>query len=302
MINEALDQTEAKEHYDASCKLLLSQKVILASILKDYLPEFDGLTVEVIARDCIEGNPEVHRYATPKIWGISNEDTDSEEGRISGDIRFRAEDPQGIVKIFNIEAQNKFHQRYPMTKRGSYYIGRMISSQRGTEFNGSEYENLKKVYVIWIFLKPTMKWRNSVTYYETTQRQYIGSGSLKVEEYDLMTQILIGLGDPDSPQAVGALRMLDVIFSSKIKVEEKKRILEEEFHIPMTEELTKGVSNVGSFSDAVEEWGFERGVDSVNDLYDHLINDGRMDDLVRATRDRSFCQQLMDEYQIAMAH
>ena len=302
MINEALDKTEAKEHYDASCKLLLSQKVILASILKDYLPEFEELTVEEIARDCIEGNPEVHRYATPKIWGISNEDTDSEEGRISGDIRFRAEDPQGIVKIFNIEAQNKFHQRYPVTKRGSYYLGRMISSQRGTEFNGSEYENLKKVYVIWIFLKPTMKWRNSVTYYETTQRQYIGLGSLKVEEYDLMTQILIGLGDPNSPQAVGALRMLDVIFSSKIKVEEKKRILEEEFHIPMTEELTEGVSNVGSFSDAVEEWGFERGVDSVNDLYDHLITDGRMDDLVRATRDRDFCQQLMDEYQIALEH
>ena len=40
MINEALDQTEAKEGYDASCKLLLSQKVILARILKDYLPEF----------------------------------------------------------------------------------------------------------------------------------------------------------------------------------------------------------------------------------------------------------------------
>ena len=302
MINEALDKTEAKEHYDASCKLLLSQKVILASILKDYLPEFEELTVEEIARDCIEGNPEVHRYATPKIWGISNEDIDLEEGRISGDIRFRAEDPQGIVKIFNIEAQNKFHQSYPVTKRGSYYLGRMISSQRGTEFNGSEYENLKKVYVIWIFLKPTMKWRNSVTYYETTQRQYIGLGSLKVEEYDLMTQILIGLGDPNSPQAVGALRMLDVIFSSKIKVEEKKRILEEEFHIPMTEELTEGVSNVGSFSDAVEEWGFERGVDSVNALYDYLITDGRMDDLVRATKDRGFCRQLMDEYQIAVAH
>ncbi|MBQ2271491.1 MAG: hypothetical protein II335_06870, partial [Firmicutes bacterium] len=64
----------------------------------------------------------------------------------------------------------------------------------------------------------------------------------------------------------------------------------------------KGVSNVGSFSDAVEEWGFERGVDSVNALYDHLITDGRMDDLVRATRDRDFCQLLMDECQIAAAH
>ena len=57
MINEALDKTEAKEHYDASCKLLLSQKVILASILKDYLPEFEELTLEEITRDCIEGNP-----------------------------------------------------------------------------------------------------------------------------------------------------------------------------------------------------------------------------------------------------
>jgi len=243
-LHEVIEKTEEKERYDASCKLILSQKIILGWILKDYLPEYDGLTVEEISAKYIEGEPQVSRVEVPMIRGIHTEDTNLEEGRISGDIRFRAEVPCGLPRIFNIEAQSSFHKSYPMTSRGSYYLGRLLSAQRGTEFKGSEYGDLKKVYVIWIFLDPPELWKNSVTYYEMTERQHIGFGTLKPEVYDYMTQILIGLGDPEDPRSVGVLRLLNVLFSSKMKVEEKKRILESEFCIPMTEELEEVYSNL----------------------------------------------------------
>lgn len=304
MLNEVLDRTETKECYDASCKMILSQKIILGWILSDYLKEFQGVDPKVVAAEYIEGEPEVSRIDVPMIRGIRTEDTDIEEGRISGDIRFRAEVPCGSTRILNIEAQSEFHRKYPMIKRGTYYVARMISSQRGTEFTGSDYGNLKKVYVIWIFLDPPEKWKNSVTYYETAERPYIGTGTLKSEEYDLMTQILIGLGDPDEPQAVGALRLLDILFSPNIRAEEKKRILELEYGIPMTKELEKEVNDMCNFSDAVERRGLQRGIqqgiqqgiDKVNVLNARLVDDERIDDLRRAIKDDGFRQKLFEEY------
>ena len=284
MLNEVLDRTETKECYDASCKMILSQKIILGWILSDYLKEFQGVDPKVVAAEYIEGEPEVSRIDVPMIRGI----------------RFRAEVPCGSTRILNIEAQSEFHRKYPMIKRGTYYVARMISSQRGTEFTGSDYGNLKQVYVIWIFLDPPEKWKNSVTYYETAERPYIGTGTLKSEEYDLMTQILIGLGDPDEPQAVGALRLLDILFSPNIRAEEKKRILELEYGIPMTKELEKEVNDMCNFSDAVERRGLQRGIqqgiDKVNVLNARLVDDERIDDLRRAIKDDGFRQKLFEEY------
>ena len=38
--------------------------------------------------------------------------------------------------------------RYELINRMIYYICRMVSSQKGTEFIHSDYDNLKKVYSI----------------------------------------------------------------------------------------------------------------------------------------------------------
>ena len=115
-----------------------------------------------------------------------------------------------------------------------------------------------------------------------------------------MTQILIGLGDPDEPQAVGALRLLDILFSPNIRAEEKKRILELEYGIPMTKELEKEVNDMCNFSDAVERRGLQRGIqqgiDKVNVLNARLVDDERIDDLRRAIKDDGFRQKLFEEY------
>ena len=59
-----------------------------------------------------------------------------------------------IRLIINIEAQNDYYPGYPLIKRGLYYCSRMISAQYGTEFTGSHYEQIKKVYSIWICINP----------------------------------------------------------------------------------------------------------------------------------------------------
>ena len=57
------------------------------------------------------------------------------------------------------------------------------------------------------------------------------------------------------------LRMLEVLFSDEIQVEEKKWILEKEFKMPMTEELEGGVEEMCNLSKGVWEKGIEQGIE-----------------------------------------
>lgn len=78
-----------KIRYDAQCKRVLSQKVILAWILQKTVREFKRMDIKEII-PCIEGDPEVSGIHTDpgqtnpeKISGMQNEDIVPGEG---GDI------------------------------------------------------------------------------------------------------------------------------------------------------------------------------------------------------------------------
>ena len=145
--------------YDAACKRLLANKVILAWIMKSCLEEYRDFDVDVIAEKYIEGDPQIAKAAVnpdeeaessgEQVKGANTEDSTIKEGTITYDIRFYALAPQSgetVSLIINVEAQSDFYPGYPIIKRGIYYCSRMISSQYGVEFTGTHYERIKKVY------------------------------------------------------------------------------------------------------------------------------------------------------------
>lgn len=54
-----VDQKNLIKQYDASVKRFLANKKILAWILKECTDEFKNIPVEVIAKKCIIGNPNI---------------------------------------------------------------------------------------------------------------------------------------------------------------------------------------------------------------------------------------------------
>lgn len=145
--------SDEKASYDAACKRLLSEKIILAWIMKNCVEEYRDCDVNEIAEQYIEGQPQVGETAVApdetnrvtRIHGIGVEDATLSEGTITYDIRFLAAAPASgelIRLIINIEAQNDFYPGYPLIKRGIYYCSRMISAQYGTEFTEGRYGNI----------------------------------------------------------------------------------------------------------------------------------------------------------------
>ena len=239
--------------------------------MKSCLAEYADCTVNEIAEKYIEEKPQVaeipvapdERQSTSVIQGTGVEDTTITEGTVTFDIRFHAAVPvssEQIGLIINIEAQNQFYPGYPLTKRGIYYCCRMISSQYGSVFTGYHYEKLKKVYSVWICMDPPKSRENTITRYFIQEGNLVGSVQEPVKNYDLLSVLLLCPGDPASQSSEGILKLLGILLSSKIKAEEKKKLLEQEFHVEMNRTMESEVEQMGSLSQGVEQRGIQKGI------------------------------------------
>ncbi|MBQ4068907.1 MAG: hypothetical protein IJC76_06615 [Lachnospiraceae bacterium] len=92
-ISNVVEATDVNARYDAEVKKILSNKNILAWIIKYSVSEFKEYSVEEIS-DCIEGEPEVGiRRVMPgktpeQIIGIDTSDKVIGEGEVTYDIKF----------------------------------------------------------------------------------------------------------------------------------------------------------------------------------------------------------------------
>ncbi len=179
-----------------------------------------------------------------------------------------------IRLIINVESQYDYHPGYPLTKRGIYYCSRLISAQYGVEFAHAHYEGMKKVYSIWICSNPPRHRENAINRYRLREEHICGAVEEPEENYDLMTLIMIYLGNVESSEEVEALKLLNVLLSATIQPENKKKILHEEFRIPMTQEMERSVGTMCNLSEGVWRKGVEEGRTEGR-------AEGRMDTLVQ---------------------
>ena len=266
---QGLHVTDDSAGYDAACKRVLSEKAILARIMKSCLEEYKDCDVGDIAEKYIEGQPQVSAVPVlpdeggTVISGMDTEDKSVREGTVTYDIRFRAIVPgseEEISLIINVEAQNDFYPGYPLVRRGIYYCCRMISSQHGREFIGSHYEKIKKVYSIWICMNPPKSRRNTITRYRLVEERLVGEAAESVRDYELLSLIMLCLGRPDGENYTGVLRMLDVLLSNETSEAEKRKILQDDYDIQMTQTMEREVSVMCNLSKGVEEKGMAKGM------------------------------------------
>ncbi len=266
-LSRVLSAAEAKVQYDAQVKKVLSQKVILAWILRGTVEGFGGMEIDEII-PYIEGEPEIAsipvnpgEVKTEQVSGMPNEDKVPNEGTIYYDIRFFANRPdkKGKVRILvNLEAQKDFWPGYRIETRGIYYAARMISAQLGTEFSTPHYNGIKKVVSIWLCMNAGKKSGNAISEYSIRKKDIVKGIPDVPEAYDKISVVLITL-DAKKETDEKLLQMLNVLLSSGLKSEEKKQKLEEGFGINFKGNAGKEVSLMCNLSEYVEEQGIEKG-------------------------------------------
>ena len=101
--------------------------------------------------------------------------------------------------------------------------------------------------------------KNTINQHSIQEESLIGEFGDNVEYYDLLTGIIICLGDADDERS-GILKLLEVLLSSERSTKEKKKILQEDFGIKMTQELESEVSEMCNLSEGVEQKGIAKGI------------------------------------------
>ena len=273
--SETIESTDAdfRRLSDAACKQLLGDKLILACILKGCVPEFMNCHVNDIETKYIEGEPEIgtvgvypettnppKETAGGRVHGINAEDATDTEGKVTFDIRFYALTPtkERIKLIINVESQNEFYPGYPLIKRAIFYACRQISAQYGIEFEHSHYENIKKVYSIWVCFDPPLCRHNTSNAYQITEKHLVGEFYENVADYDLLSSIMICLGTKEDERYTGLLKLLDIWLSGN-SIDEKRAALKDIFDADMPARLLEKECNMCNYSDFVENRGRKKG-------------------------------------------
>ncbi len=284
-IANVLERNNYKDRYDTQAKQILSDKTILSWILKYTTSEFKDYPIELI-KTCFEGEPEVgtHRVFPNLVPDIS-EDSESSgpnpdntfpeaitgldtvdkvpgEGEVTYDVRFTVLTPtaERIKLIINVESQKKFNPGYDIVTRGIFYCTRMVAAQKETEFKGSDYDSIKKVYSIWISMENPQYAQHTITSYRINEHPIYGILPKK-KRYDLMELVLVCLGTPETESKGNELHgLLDTLFSQELSPLEKENILYNDYHIETTVEMEGGLREMCNLSDLIEERGIEKGI------------------------------------------
>lgn len=274
---QTIELAANRARYDECAKKLLTYKAIIAWILKACTKEFSQYSVKFICDNCLNGNVELSERAVhqdqmnrderldgdARLDGLNTEANAIKEQTVYYDIRFKAMLPgskEPIQLIINLEIQLNDTPGYPLVMRGFYYCARMISEQYGTVFTGEHYGDMQKVYSIWICPDPAKKRKNGIFKYHTVEDTIVGNSFVKPDAYDLMEVVILNLGDADKCSELEILDLLNVLFSTTVSPEEKKKRLNDEFDIAMTAEFESEVRDMCNLSKALVEQGIEQGI------------------------------------------
>ena len=267
-ISNIIEGTAEKSQYDTEVKKVLSDKTILAWIMKYTVAEVKSYEIEEI-RAFIDGNVEVATHLVrwgqqpESMVGEATEDAIPGEGKVTYDIRFTIQVPhlngKQIKLIINIEAQKNFYPGYDLVTRGVFYGARLLSSQLDTTFTTDNYDDIQKVYSIWVCMQVPQKAEHTITRYHIARENLWGCVEVD-SRYDLLEVIMVYLGrENEADKGTKLHGVLSTLLSETLTVQEKKKQLHDDYGIATSIELEGGLNQMCNLSDLIEERGIQKG-------------------------------------------
>ena len=266
-IKNAVNSAGDKAQYDENAKRLLGNKSILAHILTSTVEEFRDMNPADV-EGYIEGEPCISsvpvepgltniKQGGKRLAGLNSESADVNEGVVRFDIVFYVRLKDGVSQIIiNIEAQKDAPSGYSILNRGIFYACRLISSQKERDFVNTNYDDIKRVYTIWICMNMP---ENSLDYYQLANRKILGSRTWEGKQ-DMINIVLIGLAKdlPVHDEKYELHRLLVALMSKQLTTSEKINIIEKEYKIQVNDTLRKDVSVMCNLSQGIVDETLEK--------------------------------------------
>ena len=309
-----------KSKYDDNAKILLSNKAVLARILKLAVPEYkdepldaiesyihDGVQVGVAAVDANTKDLEGH-HVGHRILPLSGESNDIKNGRVTYDVFLAVDLPKKFASktqlyIFvNIEQQLDFNPNYPIASRSVYYLSRQISSLKNTVFQGEDYGKIKKCYSIWLCPDTKRERKSYVSILEFKVNDLFNHCNFNHSSYEKMAAIFCSFQPGEEGNEL--CKFLDTLFSAEKSLEERKRILEVEYGIKDDEvegiirkmcNLSEGIYSSGYGSGVAD--GTDIGEDRLAEYIAKLMKEGNLEEIGKVSSDKEYRKMALARFE-----
>lgn len=212
-------------------------------------------------------NQDKTNAVTKKIQGDRNEESSPTEGWVTFGILFHAKAPESgdlITLIINVEAQKTQRAStlgYDILKRALYYVSRIMSSQKKREFEGSDYNSIKKVYSIFICMD-SPNGQSAINRYRMKEEHLLHRYKANQKSYDLLNVVMIYLSDEKvRNRLIGLLQLL--FRKENMSGDERNEILKEKYNIHLTEEQREELNTMCNLSEGIVDRVTERVTKSV---------------------------------------
>ena len=187
-----------------------------------------------------------------RIVGLNTENAEINEGLIRFDIIFYVRMKDGISQVIvNVEAQKDEPTSYHILNRAVFYVSRLVSSQKERDFVGINYNDIKRVFSIWVCMNMD---ENSMAYVHLVKDDLLGAYPWK-GGLDLLNIVLIGIADelPEHDDKYGMHRLLSTLLSMELSVDEKLGIMEKEYSIAVDDRIREDVSAMCNLSQGIRD-------------------------------------------------
>ena len=133
----------------------------------------------------------------------------------------------------------------------------MISSQKERDFSNSNYNDIKRVYSIWVCMNMP---ENSLEHIHLVKDSIVNSHEWK-GKMNLVNIVMIGLAEelPEYEEKYELHRLLGALLSQDLTANEKLDIIGNEYAIPMEKDFREDVSIMCNLSQKIKETGIEMG-------------------------------------------
>ena len=288
-IKNAVSAADKDAQYDEKAKRLLGNKIILAHILVKTIDEFKGMTPKDVV-SYIEGEPFISvvpvepgltnaekEKGGQRVIGLNTENAEINEGLIWFDIIFYVRMKDGISQVIvNLEAQKDEPAGYRILNRAVFYVSRLVSSQRERDFARTDYDDIKRVFSIWVCMNMD---ENCMDHVHLTDDKLLGFYPWK-GGLGLLNIVLIGIADelPEHDDKYELHRLLSTLLSMELSVDEKLGIMEKEYSIVADHRIREDVSAMCNLSQGIRD---NTLVDVIMNMYE---NDFTLEQIAVATK------------------
>ena len=297
---------------DDTIKRMLAEKPVISWILSYAVEEFRGMK----PNDVVPYLGDISVSHVPIMPGSTNsvevidklpeESKALREGLATYDVRFFATSPHGgetpaeYRLIINVEGQKIQKPGYDITTRGIVYCARQISEQLGRNIMHGQYQNVEKVYSIWIVMDCSQESANTISQARWVYEDLVGHYDYQ-PRIDIERVVIIRLPKDkewdkakNKPERIH--EMLSTLLSNEIQPIDKLKTLDRDFDIPVTDTLQEEVENMCNYSSVIRKEGYDEGRnEGLNEGFNKGRNKGRNEERENIAREMIKAERFSEE-------